>query len=119
MGDWDRGIALKPRMAGLGCGLPYPYAPHICAGARIWQRRHYRRMFLPAASRWLVFVSNLSSLPYPRQLLPLQAYVSRARVESFSLTADMMYVSSNAPRIIRAIFEICLRYAVLPYEYIN
>ena len=42
-------------------------------------------------------------------MLPLQAFVSRARVESFSLTADMMYVSSNAPRIARAVFEICLR----------
>lgn len=41
--------------------------------------------------------------------LPAQAYVSRARVDSFSLIADMMYVSSNAPRISRAIFEICLR----------
>jgi activating signal cointegrator complex subunit 3 len=39
----------------------------------------------------------------------LQAYVSRARVESFSLTADMNYVSSNAPRISRALYEICLR----------
>ena len=38
-----------------------------------------------------------------------QAYVGRARAESFSLTADMMYVSQNAPRICRALFEICLR----------
>ncbi|KAL4422681.1 hypothetical protein ABPG75_008878 [Micractinium tetrahymenae] len=39
----------------------------------------------------------------------LQSYISRARVESFSLTADLMYVSQNAPRISRALFEICLR----------
>ena len=39
----------------------------------------------------------------------MQAYVGRARAESFSLTADMMYVSANAPRICRALFEICLR----------
>ncbi|PRW32956.1 activating signal cointegrator 1 complex subunit 3 isoform B [Chlorella sorokiniana] len=39
----------------------------------------------------------------------LQAYISRARVDSFSLTADLMYVSQNAPRIARALFEICLR----------
>ena len=39
----------------------------------------------------------------------LQAFVSRARVDSFSLTADMMYVSTNAPRIARAVFEIALR----------
>lgn len=30
-------------------------------------------------------------------------------MESFSLIADMMYVSSNAPRIARALFEICMR----------
>lgn len=39
----------------------------------------------------------------------LQAYISRARVDSFSLTADMMYVASNAPRISRALFEIAAR----------
>lgn len=39
----------------------------------------------------------------------MQAWVSRARIESFSLTADMLYVSSNAPRIMRAVFEIALR----------
>ena len=39
----------------------------------------------------------------------VQAYVSKARVDSFSLTADMMYVAQNAPRICRALFEICLR----------
>lgn len=40
---------------------------------------------------------------------PRQAYISRSRVESFSLTADMMYVASNAPRIARALFEIVAR----------
>ena len=30
-------------------------------------------------------------------------------MDSFSLIADMMYVSANAPRISRAVFEICLR----------
>lgn len=39
----------------------------------------------------------------------LQAYVSRARVDSFSLIADLNYVSQNAPRLARAILEICLR----------
>jgi activating signal cointegrator complex subunit 3 len=42
-------------------------------------------------------------------LSPLQAYISRARVDSFSLTADLMYVASNAPRIGRALFEIVAR----------
>ncbi|KDD72408.1 Sec63 Brl domain-containing protein, partial [Helicosporidium sp. ATCC 50920] len=38
-----------------------------------------------------------------------QAFVSRARVDGFSLSADLNYVSQNAPRIARALFEICLR----------
>ena len=44
-----------------------------------------------------------------RSFLNVQAYISRARVESFSLIADLNYVSQNAPRICRALFEICLR----------
>lgn len=39
----------------------------------------------------------------------IQAFISRARVDSFSLTADLMYVASNAPRIARALFEIVAR----------
>jgi len=38
----------------------------------------------------------------------IQTFVSRETVEAFSLVADMMYVSQNAPRICRAIFEISL-----------
>lgn len=55
-------------------------------------------LFKPSKEPWNVDV-----------LVSPQAYVSRARVDSFSLIADMMYVSANAPRISRAIFEICLR----------
>ena len=39
----------------------------------------------------------------------LQAYISRARMDSFSLIADSNYVAQNAPRLARALFEICLR----------
>lgn len=39
----------------------------------------------------------------------VQSYLARPRIESFSLTADMMYISQNCPRIMRAIFEICMR----------
>lgn len=46
---------------------------------------------------------------YGKANILLQGYVARHRVESFSLTADMNYVSQNAPRIARALFEICLR----------
>ena len=38
----------------------------------------------------------------------LQAFVSREKLESFSLIADLNYVSQNAPRLSRALFEICI-----------
>ena len=41
--------------------------------------------------------------------LLLQVYVSRARMEAFSLVADSSYISQNASRICRALFELCLR----------
>lgn len=39
----------------------------------------------------------------------LQAYISRLRLEGLALMADMVYVTQSAGRILRAIFEICLR----------
>lgn len=38
----------------------------------------------------------------------LQTFVSREKLDSFSLMADLNYVSQNAPRLARALFEICL-----------
>jgi activating signal cointegrator complex subunit 3 len=38
----------------------------------------------------------------------LQTYVARENLESFSLIADLNYISQNAPRISRALFEICM-----------
>ena len=58
------------------------------------------------ALTWLYTVVACGALTV---MCGMQAYVSRARVDSFSLIADMMYVSSNAPRIARSVFEICLR----------
>ena len=37
---------------------------------------------------------------------PYQAFISRARLESFSLVADSCYVSANAGRLFRALFEV-------------
>eukprot|EP00984_Skeletonema_dohrnii_P009199 scaffold3511_cov144-Skeletonema_dohrnii-CCMP3373.AAC.8 len=39
----------------------------------------------------------------------LQAYISRARVNSFTLISDTNYIASNAGRVARAIFEMCLK----------
>lgn len=39
----------------------------------------------------------------------LQAYISRLRLEGLALMADLVYVTQSAGRILRAIFEICLK----------
>jgi activating signal cointegrator complex subunit 3 len=39
----------------------------------------------------------------------MQAYISRAKVSSFTLMSDVNYISANAGRIARALFEMCLK----------
>lgn len=39
----------------------------------------------------------------------IQSYISRVRIEGFSLVSDMAYVSQNIGRIARALFEISLK----------
>lgn len=39
----------------------------------------------------------------------LQAYISRLKLDGFALVADMVYVTQSAGRIMRSIFEICLK----------
>ena len=39
----------------------------------------------------------------------LQTYIGRLPLEGYALNADMVYVTQSAGRIMRAIFEICLK----------
>ncbi|XP_065574248.1 activating signal cointegrator 1 complex subunit 3-like [Artemia franciscana] len=39
----------------------------------------------------------------------MQTYLSKGRIDSFSLVSDQMYILQNCPRIARALFEIVLR----------
>ncbi|KAF3912422.1 hypothetical protein ABW20_dc0100492 [Dactylellina cionopaga] len=39
----------------------------------------------------------------------LQAYISRLKLEGLALMADMVYVTQSAGRILRAVFEMCLK----------
>jgi pre-mRNA-splicing helicase BRR2 len=51
----------------------------------------------------------------------LQAYISRLRLEGFALTADMVYVTQSASRLLRALYEIVLRrgWAQLAHRLLN
>lgn len=39
----------------------------------------------------------------------LQLYISRGSIDTFSLVSDAAYISASLARIMRALFEICLR----------
>ncbi|CAI2164952.1 17078_t:CDS:2 [Funneliformis geosporum] len=39
----------------------------------------------------------------------LQSYISQLKLEGFALVSDMVYVTQSASRILRAMFEICLK----------
>lgn len=42
-------------------------------------------------------------------LWDLQLYISRGTIDTFSLVSDAAYISASLARIMRALFEICLR----------
>ena len=39
----------------------------------------------------------------------LQAYISQFKLDGFAIGADMVYISQSGGRILRALFEICLK----------
>ena len=39
----------------------------------------------------------------------LQAYIARFKLEGFDLNADMVYITQNASRIMRSLYEIALK----------
>lgn len=47
--------------------------------------------------------------PHAKINVLLQAYISRLNLDGLALMADMVYVTQSAGRILRAIFEICLK----------
>ncbi|GKY99048.1 hypothetical protein MPSEU_000860500 [Mayamaea pseudoterrestris] len=44
-----------------------------------------------------------------KAFLLIQAYISKERITSFTLISDVNYISANAGRIARALFEMCLK----------
>ncbi|EPS71469.1 hypothetical protein M569_03289, partial [Genlisea aurea] len=46
---------------------------------------------------------------YGKVSILIQLYISRVGTDSFSLVSDTFYISSSLARIMRALFEICLR----------
>lgn len=80
----------------------------------------YEFKFIPVREEEKQEVAKLmEKVPYPvkgsmeepssKMNILLQCYISKLKLEGFTLMADMVYVSQSAARIMRALFEICLR----------
>ncbi|ORY80305.1 Sec63 Brl domain-domain-containing protein [Protomyces lactucae-debilis] len=54
-------------------------------------------------------VRDLPDEPSCKINVLLQAHISRLKLDGFALVADMVYVTQSAGRIMRSIFEICLK----------
>ncbi|CCD23263.1 ATP-dependent RNA helicase BRR2 NDAI_0B02280 [Naumovozyma dairenensis CBS 421] len=47
--------------------------------------------------------------PQAKTNILLQSYISRLRFDGFALRADMIFIQQNAGRLLRAMYELCLR----------
>lgn len=47
--------------------------------------------------------------PSDKSLVLMQAFISRAGIKSFTLISDTNYIASNAGRVARAMFQMCLK----------
>jgi replicative superfamily II helicase len=47
--------------------------------------------------------------PSGKSFVLMQAFISRAGIKSFTLISDTNYIASNAGRVARALFEMCLK----------
>ena len=45
----------------------------------------------------------------PERVAAAQAYISRLKLEGLALSSDMQYVRDSAGRLMRCLFEICLK----------
>jgi hypothetical protein len=96
--------------AAVAAPLAAPPAPGTHAPPPLSTHPHPCTPATPQPRNPTPHMPHMPHMPHTCPTRPLpQAYVSRARVDSFSLVADMMYCSQNAPRICRALHEICLR----------
>ena len=50
--------------------------------------------------------------PSDKSLVLMQAFISRAGIKSFTLISDTNYIASNAGRVARAMFEMCLKQSI-------
>ncbi|GAB2270112.1 activating signal cointegrator 1 complex subunit [Dionaea muscipula] len=61
------------------------------------------------ARRCPIEVKSGASSKHGKVSILIQLYISRISIESFSLLSDAAYISASLARIMRALFEICLR----------
>lgn len=72
-------------------------------------RQEERAELAKLSERVPIPVASAPDSPAVKINVLLQAYISQLALEGFALASDMVYVTQSASRIMRAIFELCLR----------
>ena len=57
-----------------------------------------------------IAIKETTDEPSAKINILLQSYISRIRLEGFAINADMVYITQSAGRILRALFEMCLKH---------
>ena len=76
--------------------------------------KHGKVSILIQVTFFVLLIWSITFLPtlaptFTCKLSVLQLYISRGSIDSFSLISDAAYISASLGRIMRALFEICLR----------
>lgn len=72
-------------------------------------RQEERLEILKLAERCPIPIKEQPLDPHAKINVLLQLYITKLRLDGFALTADMIYVTQSAGRLMRAIHEICLK----------
>lgn len=72
-------------------------------------RQEEKLEILKLAERCPIPIKEQPSDPHAKINVLLQLYITKLRLDGFALTADMIYVTQSAGRLMRAIHEICLK----------
>lgn len=72
-------------------------------------RREEKVELTKLAERIPIPIKESPDEPAAKINILLQAYISQLALEGFALASDMVYVTQSANRILRALFEMCLR----------
>jgi activating signal cointegrator complex subunit 3 len=67
------------------------------------------KLAMMASENWIKISKEDVATPYGKVMSLIYAYLAEVQVDTFSLVSDMGYIIQNGSRILRALYEMCLK----------